>query len=196
MIDFIIGEVVNIMDDYIVIQNNNIGFKVFTSITSMMELEIGKKNQMLYTKLNVREDAIELYGFVTEEEMEMFNLITRVTKIGPKTGLNVLSTITPSQIKMAIHTRDFDTLCKAPGIGKKTAERIVLELKDKIGEIDEVDIETGAAPTSDHDEVVDALMSLGYSKYEVEKVLRSIVDIESLDVEDIIREGLKRLSMS
>ncbi len=142
MFDFIIGDIVNIQEDYIVIQNNGIGYRVYTSINSMMNLEIGKKDQMLYTQLHVREDGLFIYGFTKEEEMDMFNLLLRVSKIGPKIALGVLSTLTPNQIRLAIHNKDHDTLCKAPGIGKKTSERIVVELKDRIGEVDLDDTET------------------------------------------------------
>ena len=175
MIDFVIGNVVAIHDEYIVLQNNNIGYKIYTSMTSILEVELGEKDVMMYTKLNVRDDAIQLYGFVTEEEMEMFELVTKVSGIGPKTGLNILSTITPSQIKLAIHRNDYATLTKAPGIGKKTAERMVLELKDKIGEMTELDIEEGEIPSKEHDAAIEALMSLGYLKYEAEKSDRKSV---------------------
>ena len=193
MFDFIIGDIVSINEDFVVIQNNGIGYRVYTSITSMMDMEIGRKNQMLYTQLHVRDDAMLLFGFISEEEMDMFNLLLKVSSIGPKTGLNILSTITPSQIKVAIHNRDYKTLCKAPGIGKKTAERMVLELKDKVGDIDEKDIVEGKAPTEDHEEAVEALVSLGYLKFEVEKVLKNM-DLENMDIEEVIREGLKKLS--
>lgn len=192
MFEFIIGDIVSIQEDYVVVQNNGIGYKILTSINSMMELEIEQKNQMLYTQLHLREDGAYLYGFTTEEEMDMFNLLLRVSKIGPKIGLGVLSTLTPNHIKLAIHNRDLNTLCKAPGIGKKTAERIILELKDKIGDIELVDTPEIVGDTDNHDEAVEALMSLGYSRYEVEKAIRNIDD--SMTVEALIREGLKKLS--
>lgn len=194
MFEFIIGDIVRIRDEYVVVQNNGIGYKVLTSVNSMMNLELGKKNQMLYTQLHVREDGLYLYGFTTEEEMDMFNLLLRVSKIGPKIGLGILSTLTPNQIKLAIHNRDLDTLCKAPGIGKKTSERIVLELKDKIGDVELIDTSEIRMDNSRHDEAVEALMSLGYSKYEVEKAIKSMMDDDNMTVEAIIREGLKKLS--
>lgn len=195
MFDFIIGNIVNMKEDYIVIQNNGIGYRVYTSINSMMNLEIGKKDQMLYTQLHVREDGLFIYGFTKEEEMDMFNLLLRVSKIGPKIALGVLSTLTPNQIRLAIHNKDHDTLCKAPGIGKKTSERIVVELKDRIGEVDLDDTETIEILANGHDEAIEGLMSLGYSRFEVEKVIRKM-DINGMEVEDIIREGLKQLSNS
>ncbi|HLR21915.1 MAG TPA: Holliday junction branch migration protein RuvA [Tissierellaceae bacterium] len=194
MFEFIIGDVVNINDEYVIVQNNGIGYKIFTSKNSMMNLEIGKKNQILYTQLHVREDGVYIYGFTTEEEMNMFNLLLRVTKIGPKVGIATLSTLNPNEIKIAIHNNDIDLLCKAPGIGKKTAQRIVLELKDKIDDVELLDSgDQILIDIKDYDEAVEALISLGYLKFEVEKAIKNL-DIKDLTVEEIIREGLKQLS--
>lgn len=196
MFEFIIGDIVNIKEDYIVLQNNGIGYKIFTSINSMVKLEMGMKNAMVYTYLNVREDGVFLYGFTSEEEIDMFLLLLRVSKIGPKIGLGVLSTLTPNTIKMAILGRDFETLCKAPGIGKKTAERIVLELKDRIDKDlvlvnDDMDIDLDIS--NNYQETINGLMSLGYTRMEIEKILRNM-DISKMGVENIIREVLKKLS--
>lgn len=196
MFEFIIGDIVNIKEDYIVLQNNGIGYKIFTSINSMVKLEMGMKNAMIYTYFNVREDGVFLYGFTSEEEIDMFQLLLRVSKIGPKIGLGVLSTLTPNRIKMAILGRDFETLCKAPGIGKKTAERIVLELKDRIDKDvvlvdDSMDIDLDIS--NNYQETINGLMSLGYTRMEIEKILRNM-DISKMGVEDIIREVLKKLS--
>ena len=196
MFEFIIGDIVNIKEDYIVLQNNGIGYKIFTSTNSMAKLEMGMKNAMIYTYLNVREDGVFLYGFTSEEEIDMFLLLLRVSKIGPKIGLGVLSTLTPNRIKMAILGRDFETLCKAPGIGKKTAERIVLELKDRIDKdlvlVDD-DTDMNLDISNNYQETINGLMSLGYTRMEIEKILRNI-DISKKSVEDIIREVLKKLS--
>lgn len=191
---FIIGDIVSIEEDYIIIQNNGIGYKVFTSVNSMLDLEIGKKNQIIYTQLHVREDGLYIYGFTSEEEIEMFNLLLKVTKVGPKVGLATLSTLNPNEIKIAIYNNDLDTLCKVPGIGKKTGQRIVLELKDKIDGVELLDTkELEALSTKDYDEAVEALISLGYLKYEVERAIKSL-DSNDMNVEEIIRAGLKKLS--
>lgn len=196
MFEFIIGDIVNIKEDYIVLQNNGIGYKIFTSVNSMVKLEMGMKNAMIYTYFNVREDGVFLYGFTSEEEIDMFLLLLRVSKIGPKIGLGVLSTLTPNRIKIAILGRDFETLCKAPGIGKKTAERIVLELKDRIDKdlvlVDD-NLDMNLDISNNYQETINGLMSLGYTRMEIEKILRNI-DISTKSVEDIIREVLKKLS--
>lgn len=192
MFEFIIGDIVNIKEDYVVIQNNGIGYKVFTTKNSIMDIEIGKKDQLLYTQLHVREDGMLLYGFSTEEELDMFNMLITVSKIGPKVASGILSGLTPKQLKNAIYSKDLTQLCKAPGVGKKTAERIVLELKDKIDISSIEDISISEIIASIDDEAVQALTSLGYTRYEVNKAL-SDVDGD-LSLEDIIKEGLKRLA--
>lgn len=194
LFEFIIGDVVSIKEDYIVLQNNGIGYKIFTSVNSIIQLELGMKNAMIYTYLNVREDGIFLYGFTSEEEINMFKLLLMVSKIGPKIALGILSNLTPNQIKIAIIRKDLDILCKAPGIGKKTAERLVLELKDRIDkdiEIEENNIDDFSS--NDYSEAINGLMSLGYTRIEVEKIIKTM-DISKMNIEDIIREALRKLS--
>lgn len=194
LFEFIIGDVVAIKDDYIVLQNNGIGYKIFTSINSMIKLEMGMKNTLIYTYLNVREDGILLYGFTTEEEINMFILLQLVSKIGPKVALGILSTLTPNQIKLAILRKDFETLCKAPGIGKKTAERLVLELKDRIEKDTVLESEIiDKSEVNEYHEAINGLMSLGYTRLEVEKIIGTL-DTSKMQIEDIIRESLKKLS--
>lgn len=195
MIEFIIGDIVEIEEDFTIIQNNNMGYKVFSSSNSLRKLEIGKKDQMIYTQLNVREDGLFLFGFVSKEEMDMFNLLLKVSKIGPKIGIGVLSSLTPRQLNIAIANKDITTLCKAPGIGKKTAERIILELKDKINlSMDvEMDIEGTNTYNTHYEEAMEALMTLGYSRFEIDKNMRSL-NLENMNVEDLIRNALNKLS--
>lgn len=194
MFDFIIGDIVNIEEEYVVIQNNGIGYRVFASTNTIMNLRIGKKDQMLFTEFHVREDGVFIYGFASKEELDMFNSLLKVSKIGAKTALGILSTLSPNKIKFAILNKDLDVLCQAPGIGKKTAERIVFELKDKIDiNLDLEGIEQIEITSKSYDEALVGLMSLGYSRYEVEKAIRK-TNYNNMDVEDIIREGLKNLS--
>ncbi|CAK7022787.1 Holliday junction branch migration protein RuvA [Tissierella carlieri] len=194
MFEFIIGDVVSIKEDYIVLQNNGIGYKIFTSTNSMLQLELGMRNAMIFTYLNVREDGLFLYGFTSEEEINMFRLLQMVSKIGPKSALGILSTLTPNQIKVAVIKKELDILCKAPGIGKKTAERMVLELKDRIDKnIEVVEDNISGIKPNDYHEAIDGLMSLGYTRLEIEKIIRTM-DISKMNIEDIIREALRKLS--
>lgn len=193
MINFIIGNIVEIEEEFAIIQNNNIGYKVFSSKKSLSELELGSKDQMIYTKLDVRDDGLFLFGFTSKEEMDMYNLLVKVSKIGPKTGVAILSHISPNRLKIAIMNKDIATLCEAPGVGKKTAERMILELKDKIDYDIELEMEDTGFLNDDYNEAVEALVSLGYTKYEIEKS-SSGLDIKNMKVEEIIREVLKKLS--
>lgn len=194
LFEFIIGKVVSIKEDYVIVQNNGIGYRMYTSSNTISKLEIDKHDQLLYTQLHVREDGIFLFGFSNEDEMDMFNMLLLVSKIGPKIALGILSTLSPNKIRMAIINKEIDILCKAPGIGKKTAERMIVELKDRIDKNalfndEEIIIDTN----SDLDEGVEALISLGYSRYEAEGVVRQM-DVENMSLESIIKEGLKKLS--
>lgn len=196
MFEYIIGDIVDVKEDYIVLQNGGIGYKIFTSIKSMMDLENDKKEKVIYTQLHVRDDGLFLYGFTTTEEMEIFNLLLKVSKIGPKIAMGALSTLTPNQIKISILNKDVETLNKCPGIGKKTAERIIVELKDRIDSNVELENLKEIKDTSDnYEQAVEALISLGYKRYEVQKAL-NIIDNIDLNIEDMIREGLKKLSKS
>ncbi len=199
MFEFIIGDLIDIKEEYIVLQNNNIGYRIYTSVQSMLDLDLGQENVLIYTELIVREDAMDIYGFTSQEELDMFKMLLKVSRIGPKVGLGVLSTLSPNKIKTAIVAEDSACLSKAPGIGKKTAERIILELKDKIDLddiiVDDSDMETVIKGKSRQNEeaAIDALMGLGYMKYEIEKIFKDM-DTEAMSVEDLIRISLKELS--
>lgn len=196
MFEYIIGDVVAIKENYIVLQNNGIGYKIYTSAHSIMNLELGMKDALIYIYFNVRDDGIFLFGFVTEDEINMYKMLLMVSKIGPKIGIGILSGLTPNEIKRAILNKDLDVLCQAPGVGKKTAERIVLELKDRIS-MDDIDLldSEGDKPfkPADYEEAINGLMSLGYRRFEIEKALNNI-DLSNMEVEEIIRKGLNKLS--
>lgn len=190
--EYIKGKVVDIREDYVILENGGIGYRIYTSKTSLMDLELDKMATM-YTYLSVREEGISLYGFSSEEELSMFCNLILVSKIGPKGALNILSTLTPQQIINAIHNNEVDLLCAAPGIGKKTANRIILELKDRIPK--DLALErTNVQKEDDHVQLaIDGVMTLGYTRGEVYSIIKQL-DINSMDTEQIIREVLKRLS--
>lgn len=197
MFEFIIGKIVSFKNDYVVIQNNGIGYKVTTSSNTMRKIELGKDNQILYTQLHVRDDGVALFGFYSEEEMDMFNLLLLVSKVGPKIAVGILSTLTPIQIKKAILSRNIPELSTCPGIGKKTAERIIVELMDRVEKMnigeDDDSLDKAEISNSTYTESVEALISLGYSRYEVESIIK-LMDIKTMTIEEVIKEGLKRLS--
>jgi Holliday junction DNA helicase RuvA len=189
MYSYIKGYIEEVHLDSIVIENNNIGYKINASTNTIKDLSVGD-NAKIYTKLIVREDDMSLCGFSTKEELNMFELLTSVSKIGPKVGLGILSFESPAKIGAFILNEDTASLSKAPGVGKKTAERIILELKDKIDK-NNVEFEptllSKAPVVVSTDEAIDALVSLGYSTLEAKEAVSSV---KGENTEEIIKKSL------
>lgn len=187
---------------YIVVETNGIGYKIFMPESAISKLGNIGENINVFTYMRVREDDISLYGFINNEELRMFELLLSVSGIGAKGALTILSNITPSQFALAVISNDVGILKKLPGIGPKTAQRVILELKDKLKKEEEIAIEEGeenievkAAIKDDEkiSEAISALQVLGYSKKECVEALAK-VDTSALSVEDIIRKGLSNLA--
>ena len=181
---------------YIVIDVNGIGYQIFMSEIAIAELgEIGQIVKV-HTYLKVKEDEMSLYGFNTNEELRMFELLLSVSGIGAKSAINILSNITPSSFALAVITNDVAKIKALPGIGPKGAQRIILELKDKLNkqqDIEEVEKQVQkVVDTQKYNEAISALQVLGYSKKEIECALQGID--EDLTVEEIIKLGLKNLA--
>lgn len=182
-----------------VIECAGVGYACKTTSFTLSGLQPGKP-ATLYTHLSVREDGIELYGFGTKEEKRLFLQLTSVSGVGPKAALSILSTTTPSQLALAILTEDVKTLTLAPGIGKKIAQRIVLELRDKLAkeqpDMDWTPVNLPAAgePVQGDklSEAGAALAVLGYSPAEVQIALKG-VDAENMTVEELIKAGLRNM---
>ena len=198
MISYIIGEIKYIGEDNFVIENNNIGYFINSSFNTIKTLEINNEFK-IFTKMNVREDDISLFGFSSKDELEVFELLTSVSTIGPKNAIAILSTLNVDKIKLAIVNNDIDTLTKAKGIGKKTASRIILELVDKVKKMainDDISISNPDIDNITSNEEIDvareALLNLGYQRNSVDKVLASLKDSD-LSLEEIIKESLKRM---
>ncbi|MDK2918448.1 MAG: holliday junction helicase RuvA [Candidatus Petromonas sp.] len=198
MIDFIKGSIEYCGDDHLVIENNGIGYKVYTSSYTIFNLGEKKESVTLYTQMIVREDDISLCGFSTRNELKMFDLLKTVKGVGTKVALGILSSISYLDLVNILASGDTNSLTKAPGIGKKTAQRIILELKDKVSKkiqldnIDEYSLENNFIYSSgENNEAVEALVSLGYSKTEAQEVLRKIDN--NLSIEDMIKQALKLL---
>jgi holliday junction DNA helicase RuvA len=180
--------------EYVIIENGGIGYRIFTSGSTIANMPQINENVMLYTQQIVREDFIGLYGFLTNDEIKMFNLLLSVNGIGAKASLSLLSISNVNNLKYAILTADEKTLMRAPGIGKKTAQRIILELKDKLKNDTYVihnknDLDKDLQQNKN--EALSALISLGYSEKEADKAL-SEVDNDNT-VENIIKNCLKLL---
>lgn len=194
MYSYIKGIIEEISLDHVVIDNNGIGYKINASDNTIMKVQLGHECK-IYTKLIVKEDDMSLCGFYDREELRMFELLTSISKIGPKVGLGILSFASPKQIGAYILSEDIAKLSKAPGVGKKTAERIVLELKDKIDKNNvefEATLLTSQPIVVSQDEAVDALVALGYSLQESKDAVQKCKK-DGLNTEDIIKKSLSYL---
>ncbi|UEL46217.1 Holliday junction branch migration protein RuvA [Terrisporobacter hibernicus] len=194
MYSYIKGIIEEISLDHVVIENNGIGYKINASANTIMKVQLGQECK-IYTKLIVKEDNMSLCGFYDKDELRMFELLTSISKIGPKVGLGILSFASPKQIGAYILSEDIGKLSKAPGVGKKTAERIVLELKDKIDKNNvefEATLLTNQPVAISQDEAVDALVALGYSLQESKDAVQKCKK-DGLNTEDIIKKSLSYL---
>jgi len=197
MISFIRGELASVNLDKVVVDVNGVGYGIFMSEYSISQLPKLGSEIKVHTYLNVREDAMLLFGFLKEEDLEIFKLLILVNGIGPKAGLNILSTLTPDELRFAVISGDVKAISKAPGIGKKTAEKLILELKDKLdlndilatGNSLEPSIEVG---NGNYNEAILALVSLGYGQSESLKVIKGI-DTEDKTTEEILKEALRKM---
>ena len=194
MYSYIKGTVEEIYLDRIVLENNGIGYEINVSSFTAQSVQKGK-DAKIFTKLIVREDDMSLCGFASRKELEMFKLLTSVSKIGPKVGLGILSCAPPPQLSAYILSEDIAKLSKCPGGGKKTAERIILELKDKVDK-ESAEFEAtlfNQAPTGlELDEAVEALLALGYSNVESKEAVQKFKK-DGLKTEDLIKKALTYL---
>ena len=182
-----------------VIDCGGVGYKLFVSDTTFSKIA-GKLGQevKLFTYLSVREDAVELMGFYSNEELSAFKMLISVSGVGPRAAMAILSIMTPEKLAIAVSTGDAKAIAKANNVGKKTAERVILELKDKIAkEIATIDVDTGEviepiAPTKMHSEAVSALTVLGFTRSEAEWALAGINADDTL--ENVIGAALKKLA--
>ena len=196
MIAFIKGKTELIEEDALVLDQNGIGFRIFVP-TSLLDgsIRIGDEIQ-LYTHLNVREDALQLYGFLSPDGIRMFRMLIGISGVGPKAALSTLSLFGPSELQFVIMSGDSGSIAKAQGIGKKTAQKIILELKDKVNleeafeqKLTEQDNEGGSV----RKEAENALIALGYSGADAKKAVRNAEISPDADVEEVLKAALKQL---
>ena len=199
MIYDIKGELTYTDPQFVVVENSGIGFKCFTSLTTVKNLGKIGSNVNLYTYLSVKEDALDLFGFSTIEELNSFKLLITVSGVGPKAAVSVLSELSPEKLALAIASSDVKSITKANGVGRKTAERIVLELKDKTGSLSQTDFSSAASAASVAEdsaagEAVAALVALGFSQSDAAVTVGQMD--QSLSADEMIRLGLRQLSSS
>lgn len=198
MLYYVNGTVAHIGPHLAVIDCGGVGYACRTTNYTIAHLQRGQAAK-LYTYLNVREDAVDLYGFFSENELNCFQMLTSVSGVGPKAALSILSSTTPEGLAMGIITEDEKSLTAAPGIGKKIAQRIILELKDKLakGQLETAGESYGGTgitviPENKASEASAALAVLGYSGSEIAAALKGI-DMDNLKLEDIIKQALKKM---
>lgn len=198
MIGFLHGKVTYLLPDYCLLDVQGVGYRVFVAASTRSRLQVGE-DAMLFTHLNVREDAMVLYGFYSQQEYDLFQLLISVSGVGPKVALGILSAISVENLCRAIQQKQAGILTKLPGIGKKSAERLILELKDKVkfaGDTSESDLLTMEMEESVGDDMVSeataALLALGYTQAELTPVLKKAARCKT--VEEIIKFALKEFA--
>lgn len=201
MVSYVRGELVAIEEEKVIVDVNGVGFGIFMPAQSMNYLPMIGEEVRLHTYMNVREDAIQLFGFLTKDDLKVFKLVIGVSGIGPKGGLSILSQLSPDDLRFAVMANDSKAIAKAPGIGKKTAEKLIIELKDKLS-IEDVlnkvdDSETIVANTGASNEIqaeaVQALVALGYGNTESMKAVKKVSTDEDTTVEELLKLALKNM---
>lgn len=198
MIGSLRGVVAMLAADHCLLENNGVGYRVFMPSISLSQIKTGQEIRVI-TYMAVREDAILLYGFLTQEYYQLFLQLTSVSGVGPKVALGVLSAAKPENFYLAIQNRDIKVLTGLPGIGKKMAERLILELKDKVESMDgsgavENVLDSSEGANNNTSEVIEALRALGYTNTEIYPVVKAIPNCTELSTENIIRQALRNLA--
>ncbi len=201
MIGYLKGELAEVKENYVVLETGNIGYEVSLPSSAIMELPSRGSTIKLYTYLHVREDALGLFGFLTRDDLEMFKLLITVNGIGPKGALGILSSISADELRFAVLAEDAKTIAKAPGVGNKTAGKMILELKDKFKLetafeqrlINQAEKREGAGLFGMREEAVQALTVLGYSAADALKIVNQVEITEDMTSEEVLKRCLKRM---
>ena len=199
MISYIRGELAAVETEKVIVDVGGVGYGIYMPGQAMGLLPQPGNEVKIHTYLNVREDAMQLFGFLTRDDLEVFKLVIGVSGIGPKGGLSILSQLTPDDLRFAVLSGDVKAISAAPGIGKKTAEKLIIELKDKLN-IEDVlthaaDSSAAAVPVNNggiQSEAVQALVALGYGSTESLRAVKQ-VELDNPTVEDVLKEALKKM---
>ncbi len=199
MITYVRGQLTEVTANSIVLEAYGIGYEIMIPASMFGKLDSIGNEMKIYTYQNVKEDALDLYGFLTRDDLEIFKLLITVNGIGPKGALNILSAMTPDDLRIAVLSDDVKKIQSAPGIGGKTAQKVILDLKDKLTLSDIVstgDIipDNSAVASGAKEEAIEALASLGYSASEALKTVNGLQLTEDMDSEDILKAALKKLA--
>lgn len=201
MIGYVKGILEEIEEDCVIVDVNGLGIRILTGGALASQMLVPGSEVKIYTYTYVKEDAFQLYGFISKEELSLFKKLITVSGIGPKGAASILSAFSAEDLRYAIYAGDIKTISKAPGIGKKTAERLVLELKDKV-ELDYqadtllgqlADETVGSTEPNNRKDAIDALTALGYSSMDAAKAVKQADPNADMDAEDILKAALKYL---
>jgi Holliday junction DNA helicase RuvA len=201
MIGYLKGELAEIKENYVVLEVGNIGYEVYLPSSAILELPSRGNTIKLYTYLHVREDAIGLFGFLTKDDLEIFKLLITVNGIGPKGALGILSSISADDLRFAVLADDAKAIAKAPGIGNKTASKLILELKDKFKLetafeqrlLNQEEKRPGSGILGKREEAIQALTVLGYSASDAMKIVNQIDITDEMTSEEILKLCLKKM---
>ena len=203
MISFINGYVADTTENSVIIETGGIGYEIYMTGSALEQAVRTEGKLKVHTYFHVREDAMQLYGFLSKDDLEMFRLLLGVNGIGPKAAMGILSGMTSDELRFAVLSEDIKTIYKAPGIGKKTAQKLILELKDKLKLEDafekklahqqETAMITGEILHDGRQEAAEALIALGYSSTDAMKAVRKVTGVNFDDVEGILKAALKQL---
>ncbi|MGN8630546.1 Holliday junction branch migration protein RuvA [Blautia sp. HCP3S3_G3] len=202
MISFIRGNIADVTENSVIVEAGNIGYEIFMTGSAMEQASRMKQEVKIHTYFHVREDAMQLYGFLNKDDLQMFRLLLGVNGIGPKAALGVMSGLSADELRFAVLSDDVKTISKAPGIGRKTAQKMILELKDKLKleeafekkmEHEQESAVGGEALRDGRQEAVEALTALGYSSTDALRAVRKVTDVDPEDVEGILKAALKHL---
>ena len=201
MIAFVHGIAADMTENSVIVETGGIGYEIYMTGESLSQLPMGEKVK-IHTYFQVREDAMQLYGFLKKDDLQMFKLLLGVNGVGPKAAMGVLSGITADELRFAVLSDDVKTLSKAPGIGKKTAQKLILELKDKLKLEDAFELKlaheqektAASGDVSDgRQEAVAALVALGYSSTDALRAVRKVTEVSPDDVEGLLKAALKNM---
>ena len=200
MISYIRGELVDIQEDKIIVDVGGVGYGIYMPRQAITRLPAAGREVKIHTYLNVREDAMQLFGFLSKDDLEVFKLVIGVSGIGPKGGLSILSGMSPDELRFAVISNDTKAISKTPGIGKKTAEKLIIELKDKLSMEDVLargqDSLEYSQETSEsvgvQAEAVQALVALGYGSTEALRAVKNVI-ADGMTVEEVLKLSLKQM---
>ncbi|HIV23489.1 MAG TPA: Holliday junction branch migration protein RuvA [Candidatus Merdiplasma excrementigallinarum] len=199
MIAFLKGKVVSVSENRLVLDVNDVGFQISITSRDAARMPSVGHQVLLYTYLSVREDAMQLFGFLSEDDLEIYRLLIGVSGIGPKAGLGILSVLSADDLRFAVLADDAKAIARAPGVGNKTAQKLILELKDKLSLEEAIEkkldnaADGGLDLQENKNQAVQALVALGYSGSEALRAVKQVEISPDMDTEDILKQALKKM---